>query len=168
MRELPSRHPITQKLAQRIPSIPNLELQQVLLRHHSAHRIVVAQVDLLALAHKVALEEAFEEFLQHGVVEACAPAEILQPAKFPVTDAPEDSLHGGGVPGVDVAVREHDFGFGVGGYELGGKGDSGPVAYWTQRMISDEALKREIQDDGWRWVLYLLGSDRGAYPSLLV
>lgn len=85
--------------------------------------------DLLALAGEVALEEAVEELGEHRVVHAGGPVEAAEPAQLRVGDAPVDRLHGGGVPGVDVAVGEDDFRLGVGLDELPGESDAGPVAH---------------------------------------
>lgn len=86
------------------------------------------RVDLFSLVFEIAFEETIEEFLQHRFVHARGPTPALQLLQLPILDAPIDGFERGCVPGIDIAVCEDDFGFGVCCNEFGGESNGGPIA----------------------------------------
>lgn len=120
---------LLEELAQRSPAVVNVVLQQTVRGHQAADLGNMLIVNLLALAGEVSTEESLEEFVEHGVVHAGRPAEVRDKLVLGVADAPVDGLHDGGVPWVDVAGGQDDFGVGVGFDQLFGKRAGGPVAH---------------------------------------
>jgi hypothetical protein len=102
---------IAQELAKRLPAMLDLKFQKILRWHHSPDFVIMSEVDFLALANETALEEAVEEFLQHGVVDSRASTDMLQPLYIVISDSPPHSFQRARVPAVDVPVREDHFGF---------------------------------------------------------
>lgn len=120
---------LAEELAQRSPAVVNVVLQQAVRGHQAADLGDVLVVDLLALAGEVAAEEGLEELVEHGVVHAGGPADVRDELVLGVADAPVDGLHDRGVPRVNVAGGQDDFGVGVGLNQLLCKRAGGPVAH---------------------------------------
>jgi hypothetical protein len=122
-------HRLAQELTQWIPTIGHAELEQVVLVDQTPHFGVMLDISLLSGRRECAVEKRIEEFLQHGVVQCCAPAEVRQDPEFRIRYAPPDRLHGRTVPGLNVAVRENYFCFGVGLDQFSRESRGGPVTY---------------------------------------
>jgi len=131
-RKLPLRHRLAQKLAKRPPTLLHMILKQPLLRRNSSNprimiveslprrpiRRVIRQSPIRRRTHDLAV-------LPPGPHERGIPLGQCLPAS-PAQDAAGGAVHAV-QPLVDVAVVEHDFGFGVRGDELFGEADGGDV-----------------------------------------
>lgn len=123
-REVLLRDGLPQEAAERAPALLDLVLQQIAgaSRHQTPDVIVVLLEDALAVVGEVALEQSIEEHRGHDA----RPLEVgVEEAQERGEDRAllwEDGVRGASVPGVDVAVAQDDFGVGIGGYQLLGKG----------------------------------------------
>ena len=65
---------------------------------------------------------------KHGLVQSRTPVESRDELEFVLGRTPVNRLHGTGVPAVDIAGGENDFGVRVSLDEFFGEGDGGPIA----------------------------------------
>lgn len=125
-----------QKRTQPVPALSDLELQQLVFGYQLSHSAVLIFVDLAAVFLKVVAEDTLEEEASHGRPFAhdfgVEPAHIVEKRG---SHAVADGADAGGVPGVNRAVGEDDFGVRVRSDQFRGKS--------ARREIAD-SLQMEV------------------------